>query len=164
MRILKAALAASLALALSIPAYSHHVEVTPAGSDVEAFAVYLSEWRQDRDAIIDLFFKYRYAPTTSEKSTAGLHAQQALVVTEEHLASLDVRECFASYHELATEFVGALLRYFEVVGPNPALAEALFTYAGSVFGALTPLLEGTLSDCAGTTDRPTLADLDEALS
>jgi hypothetical protein len=157
-RIHKAATAAFLALALAIPAYSHHVPVPSSASDSETFATYLSEQTAQGDGVVSKFMAYRYAKA-AEKSDLGKDAQTALLVTIEHMDSLEVRECFAPFAELVDEFYGTLVRYFEVVGPNPALAEALFAYAGSLYTALTASIVETVAACAPTED--TASKLDE---
>jgi hypothetical protein len=157
-RLTKAAGAALLALALAVPAYSHHVPVPASASDSETFATYLAEQTAQGDGVVSKFMAYRYAKA-AEKSDLGKDAQTALLVTIEHMSSLEVRECFAPFAELVTEFYGTLVRYFEVVGPNPALAEALFAYAGSLYSALTASVGDTVGACAPTED--TVSKLDE---
>jgi hypothetical protein len=158
MRLTKAAGAALLALALAVPAYAHHVTVPDVASDSEAFAIYVGEHTAQSEGVVPKFMAYRYAKP-AEKSDLGKDAQTALVVTIEHMASLEVRECFAPFAELVDEFYGTLVRYFEVVGPNPALAEALFAYAGSLYTALTASIVETVAACAPTED--TASKLDE---
>lgn len=141
------ALAALMALTMAVPASAALPDNKT--SDAEAFAVYAAEWTADRDAFLATFFQYYFASDAAEKSTLVYQVEDALVVVEKNLHDADVRDCFATYDELIVEFVGAFLRYFEVVGDNPALAEAQYQYANVLYTIIGTQFEPTLLECVG---------------
>ncbi len=151
MRVLKAAGAVVLALALSqLGVTAHHVPVPEAASDVDAFALYLNEYQAQADGVIPVFIQYVYAQDAAEKSDLAKKVQTALLTTVEHMDGLDVRDCFSPLAGLADELFATLIRYFEVVQDNPALADALFGFGGSLYSAITAAVPDTLAACAPT--------------
>ena len=148
-RLRKAAVAAIFAVALSqLGVTAHHVPVADASSDVEAFALFFAEYNAQYQGVIPTFIEYVYAQDAAEKSDLAKKVQTALLVTDEHLSGLDVRPCFAPFARLASELFDTLIRYFEVVQDDPAIAGALFDYGGSLVTAITASVTDTLTACA----------------
>ena len=140
-------MALAVLLVMSGATLAHHVPLPDAASDSDAFALYLTEQTAQSDGVVTRFMAYKYGKA-EERSDLAKDAQSALVVTIEHMDGLDVRPCFATYAGLVDEFLATLVRYFEVVGASPALAEALFAYAGNLYAALTASVTETVAACA----------------
>ena len=147
MRLRTAFLVSLLALA-PVGASAHHVEVAPAVSDSDAFGTYLAEYTAQVGGAVDLYIQYSVASDAAEKSDAAKAAQDALLITQEHMAGLDVRECFAPFDEVVTEFLDTLVRSFEEALGNPIIAGALDSYAATLYGTLTDQIPATVLACA----------------
>ncbi len=131
---------------LAVPVYGHHVEVAKADSDSAAFGTYYAEFNAQVLPAVDLYVQYTYATDAAEKSDLAKQTEDALVITIEHVASLDVRECFADFQAETLAFLNALVESFAET--DPAIAQAGVAYADSLFGALVASVGPTVLACA----------------
>ncbi len=105
----------------------------PPVSDGEALVQYAAEYMSYRSDIYEMFGTYYTAGSASEKDTAQLALQNALVVVVDHFEGLDVRPCFEDFAAVVLEEWNTLIRFFEEVQKHPSVANGLLNYWGSIF-------------------------------
>lgn len=140
---------AFLAIAISAaPVSAHHVKVATATTDADAFAIYISEYTAQKLAIIETYRLWTAAESGAEKSSVGDELRTGLLATIGHLDSLELRACFAPFHEMTMAEFEAIADYV-THGDNPPYATALLNFAAALGTATQGQIGGTLIDCAG---------------
>lgn len=146
------ALAALLLVVLTGSVQAHHVPVPAVTSDADAYAVAQTEFWAQHAAVQAALQAYTNALDNggvSEAQTAGNMVETAMSTTIDHMAVLDVRDCFATWHEAASGVFVALADGFAAkrrAEPSPYLhANIVYT---TVVGTDQGAYFASLFDCA----------------
>lgn len=100
-----------------LPTEAHHVAIAESDSDHDAFVSAIVEYSEQHTAVLEAFRLWRDAPSGQESLTALNALESTIEVTITHLEGLDVRECFALWHEAA-------VREFTTLADDIALARS----------------------------------------
>ena len=98
--------------------YGHHVDVPVGASDAEAFVIVQEEVIAQAVAVKVVLDAYDAAASGIEAQTLANDFETAVTTSIEHIASLEVRDCFAGWH------YGAV-RVFETLADAFAAARRL---------------------------------------
>ena len=126
-------------------ANAHHVPVPDTISDQDAFDIARAEFDAQVAIASESLSLYASATSADEKATTGNIVETALTVGIDHMAGLDVRDCFALWHRAASD-----LFLFTADGLIASRSGTPNAYADSnaVYSVVTSPYFVTLFDCS----------------
>jgi hypothetical protein len=134
-------------LLLASPVAAHHVFVAEAGTDAEAFATAQLEYAAQLGAVQDAYLLVEGSASGIEALTARNGLEAALVASIDHMAALDVRDCFRLWHVAASGLFEALA----VAATEERAGETPNYYTSNGwYRILTSPAFATLFDCTET--------------
>lgn len=109
----------SLVVVSASPVVGHHVEVPDSPSDSDALGVFVGELQAQAVMLKETHDRYEAATSGIEKADIADEMRAGIVATSDHMASLDVRGCFAPIVSAFAVYVGALAEAYSVdVAPD----------------------------------------------
>jgi hypothetical protein len=140
------ALAATLAaLILAAPVAAHPIEVNVPNSDPDALATYVTEYRA-QDEALGLAIGAYFASDAGTIQAAGEELRAGVIYSQEHMASLDVRPCFATLDETVHAAYDGMVRALQP-GVSPALAGLEWQHTGAILKLIDPEILAAVQLC-----------------
>ena len=141
-----AILSVLLLILCATPASADHVPTRQTDTDSDAFALFVSEYQAQKDAIIETFRLYTLSESAPEKADAADAFRAGLDATILHLESIDTPPCADIVRAFVMEELDALVRF--MAAPNPDLADVHLSTAGLLAQRVQAHTYQTVIDCA----------------